>query len=82
MELMSFLSATGRDNHYSYCTDKKAIWHFIKVLNDGSVTWLQLSQFFENGYKPSASDFVGEYVHYIRGTKFLPVDLAELIKAR
>ncbi|MGM9776723.1 MAG: hypothetical protein ACI3ZD_00085 [Prevotella sp.] len=78
-ELMDMLPKTSRDAHYIYCNDENAVGKFMRALNDGSVTWLQLSQFIENGNEPSASDFGGEYVHYIWGTKFMSGELAELI---
>lgn len=81
-ELMYILPKTSMDSNsiFIYCNDVKAVEQFSEYLNDGSVTWLQLSQFFENGKEPSAYDSGGKYIHYIWGTRFISGEFSKAIE--
>jgi len=80
-ELMMILQKTNRTEKFLFYNNPKDVQAFIEHLNDGSVSWLQLSQFVENGNEPSDSDFGGEYVNYCWGTRFIPGEFSEAMKS-
>lgn len=67
------VSLDSKNNYYFYKESHyRDISIFKKHLDDGTVTWIDLTQFIENDNGVSDTDIGGEYVHYLWGTQFVP----------